>query len=82
MLDPDDDLIGVEEDGVDGEAHERRVDAPAGPQHHPLALAQVLAAEEPAHPAVGAIRDDDTLADDPAILPAERQRCHVVGLPL
>ncbi len=82
VLDPDDDLVGVEEDGVDREAHERRVDAPARPQHHALALAQVLPAEETAHPAMGAIRDDDALADDPAILPAERQRCHVVGLPL
>ena len=29
VLDPDHDLIGVEEDGVDREAHERGVDAPA-----------------------------------------------------
>ena len=82
VLDANDDLIGVEEDRVDREAHERGVDAPTGAQHHALALAQVLPAEKPAHPPVRAVGDDDAFADDPAILPAERQRCHVDGLPL
>ena len=76
VLDLDDDLIGVEEDGVDREAHERRVDAPAGAQHHPFALPEVLAAEQPAHAPVRAVGDDDALADDPTVLPAERQCCH------
>ena len=78
VLDPDDDLVGVEEDGVDREAHERGVDAPAGPQHHALALPQVLPAEESAHAPVRPVGHDDALADDPAVLPAERQRCHAV----
>jgi len=52
------------------------VDAPAGAEDHALALAQVAAAEEAAHAAVRAVGDHDTLADDPTVLPAERQDRH------
>ena len=76
VLDLDDHLVGVEEDRVDRKAHERGVDAPAGPEHHAFALPQVLAAEKAAHPPMRTVGDDDALADDPAVLPAERQRGH------
>ena len=76
VLDLDDDLIRVEEDGVDREAHERGVDAPAGAEDHALALPEVLAAEQAAHAAVRTVGHDDALADDPAVFPAERQCRH------
>ena len=76
VLDLDDDLVGVEEDRVDGKAHERGVDAPARPQHHALALPEILATEQPSHAAMGAVGHDDALADDPTVFPAERQCRH------
>src|SRR5262245_11276949 len=76
VLDPDHDLVGVEEDGVDREAHERGVDAPAGAENHTLALSQVLAPEQTAHASVRPVGDDHPFADDPAVLPAERQGRH------
>ena len=76
VLDLDHDLVGVQEDGVDREAHERGVDAPARPEDHALTLPEVLAAEEAAHAPVRAVGDDDSFADDPAVLPAERQCRH------
>ena len=78
VLDLDHDLVGVEEDRVDREAHERGVDAPAGPEHHPLALPQVLAPEQPSHAPMCTVGHDDSLADDPAVLSAERQCGHGV----
>ncbi len=45
VLHLDDHLVGVEEDRIDRKAHQRGVDAPAGPEHHPLALPEVLATE-------------------------------------
>ena len=42
----------------------------------PFALPEVLAAEQPAHAAVRTVGHDDALADDPAVLPAERQCRH------
>jgi hypothetical protein len=76
VLDLDYHLICVEEDSVDREPHERRVDAPARAQDHPFALAQVLATEQTAHAPVRAVGNDDPFADDPTVLPAEGQRRH------
>ena len=76
MLDLDHDLIGVEEDGVDRKAHERRVDAPTRAEDHAFTLTQVLAAEQPAHPAMRSVGNDHALADDPTVLSPKRQRRH------
>jgi hypothetical protein len=69
----DHDLIRIEEHRIDREAHEGGVDAPAGTQHHSFACAEVLATEKSAHSAMCPIGHDDALADDPTVLPAERQ---------
>ena len=76
VLDLDDDLVGVEEDRVDRKAHERGMDAPARPQHHALALPEILATEQPSHAAMCTVGHDDALADDPTVFPAERQCRH------
>src|SRR6185295_703793 len=76
VLDADHDLVGVQEDGVDRESHERRMDAPTGAKDHALALSQVLAPEQPAHATVRTVGDDHPLTDDPAVFSPERQRGH------
>ena len=67
------DLVGVEEDDVDREPHERRVDRPRGAEEDALARREVLLAEQAAEPAARRVGDDDGLRDDPAVLAAQGQ---------
>ena len=75
-LDGDDDLIRVQEDDVDREVHEVRVDRERRAEHHALAGIESTPAQQPAETPVHAVRDDAALADDPSVFSAERQRAH------
>ena len=60
LLDRDHDLIRVEEDDVDREAHEVRVDRERGAEDHALARIQPAASHQPAHPPVRPVGDYDS----------------------
>ena len=66
--------LPVEEDGVDREAHEERVDRRRLRDQQPLARLEARAAEQPPHPGGHRARDLAALADDPALLVDERVR--------
>jgi hypothetical protein len=75
-LDRDHDLVRVEEHDIDREVHEVRVNRKRRAQHHALSRVQAAAPEEAAHAAVNPVGHDTTLAHDPTVFPAERQRAH------
>ena len=68
-----DDLVGVEEDDVDREPHERRVDRPGGAEQHPVTRREVALSEEAAQSPQRRVGDDDGVGDDAPVLPPQRQ---------
>src|SRR5205814_1451414 len=56
--------LAVEEDRVDRELHEARVERRAADEQKPFVPAEALAAEEAAQPETEGVRDDAALADD------------------
>ena len=71
-LDPDHDLLAVEEDDVDREAHEERVNRPRRAEEDSLAGGEAAPAEQAAHPRERARRHEQLLADDAPVLSGSR----------
>src|SRR5215218_3366037 len=76
VLDPEDGEIPVEEDGVDREAHEERVNRRGGPEQEPFALLQPVSSEKPPHAGDRGIRERAALAEDRPVGPHESRFLH------
>ena len=73
VLDPHHDLLVIDEHDIDRKSHERGVDRPGRAEHQPVPRLEPPTPEEAAHSPAGRVRDLDRLADDPAVLAAQRQ---------
>ena len=71
--DLDHDLVGVEEDDVDREPHERRVDRPRRAEEDALARREVLLPEQAAEPTPGRVGDRHRFRDDAAVFAAQSE---------
>ena len=79
-LDPDHDLLVVDEDDVDREPHEGRVDRPGGPEHDALPAGSARRPSSPRMRRNVVSATVDRLADDPAVLAPQRQRSPCASL--